>query len=104
MSNLYYTRLWQYAEQNLVPTIYYDKLYRKEYLPTRVRYSQFFFFAGFIGMSVYFMGSKTSSGMFVQSSNQGDLSSRRYYTTGREFVNPIAAMLNRSAASSQASK
>ena len=104
MSNLYRTRLWQYAEQNMLPTIYYDKLYRKEYLPTRVRYNQALFFAGFLGMAWFFMGDKTGSGMFVQSSDKSDLGSRRYYTTGRAFVNPVAMMLNRSAASSHASK
>ena len=60
----YNTRLFEYAGQNIGFGIHYDKIYKKEYLPSRIRYNQFFFYAGFFGMSYYLMSSKRGGSMF----------------------------------------
>ena len=38
----------RYGANNLQFGLYYDKVFKKEYLPTRIRYNQFFFYAGLI--------------------------------------------------------
>ena len=38
-------RLVSYYTMNYNFSIYYDKMYKKEYLPSRIRYNQFFFYA-----------------------------------------------------------
>ena len=40
-------RLSDYMLHNFNFGLYYDKIYKKEYLPSRIRYNQFFFFAAF---------------------------------------------------------
>ena len=35
----------RYGATNLQFGIYYDKVFKKEYLPSRIRYSQFFFYS-----------------------------------------------------------
>jgi hypothetical protein len=35
----------RYMPNNIGFSIYYDKVHKKEYLPSRVRYNQFFFYA-----------------------------------------------------------
>ena len=63
-------RLAQYAVHNLNFGIYYDKLYKKEYLPSRIRYNQFFFYAA-LGFSAYYLlGSKNGGGMFCPKDNK----------------------------------
>ena len=44
----FWRRLYEYGANNLQFTIYYDKVFRKEYLPSRIRYNQFFFYSIFI--------------------------------------------------------
>ena len=54
--------VYRYGAGNLNFGVYYDKVNRKEYLPSRVRYNQFFFYA----IAVYFFATLHSK---VRSSN-----------------------------------
>ena len=49
------------AGNNGLPAVYYDKIYKKEYLPSRIRYNQFFFFAGFFSISAYLFSKRADS-------------------------------------------
>ena len=44
------SRLARYGATNLQFGIYYDKIFKKEYLPSRIRYNQFFFY----GITLWF--------------------------------------------------
>ncbi len=37
----------RYGSTNLQFGLYYDKVFKKEYMPSRIRYNQFFFYAIF---------------------------------------------------------
>ena len=93
-------RLRMYIAQNFNFSIYYQKLYAKEMLPSRIRYNQFFFWGAFVLASKYLLFRP----MFAQSSNENNLGATRFYTSERAVVNPVARMLNRSAAASHASQ
>ena len=41
----------RYGANNLNVTVYYDKVFKKEYLPSRIRYNQFFFYS----LAFYFL-------------------------------------------------
>ena len=55
---LHSSRMSKYMVHNLNFGIYYDKIYKKEYLPTRIRYNQFFFYTLLIGGFMTFMSKK----------------------------------------------
>ncbi len=93
-------RLGIYLSQNLSFSLYYDKMYKKEYLPSRVRYNQFFFFATLTAFSSYFLFKP----MFAVNSNKSSISGQRYYTSDRSFVNMFARSMNKSSAKSQVAK
>ena len=96
----YSERLMTYASQNLNFSLYYDKLYKKEYLPSRIRYNQFFFYAGLIVAMRYLM-----QPMFAQKTGNGnDLNSYKYYTGDRAAVNIFARQFNKSAVDSHVAK
>ena len=61
---LFRERLFHYAAANFNTGLYYDKIYKKEYLPSRIRYNAFFFYAALIGVgTTVFWGKR--SGMFA---------------------------------------
>ena len=49
--------MYRYGANNFSFSFYYDKIYKKEYLPSRIRYSQFFFYS-FIAYYAYNFRSK----------------------------------------------
>lgn len=57
----YNSRLYEYVAVNAGFGIHYDKRFKKEYLPSRVRYNQFFFYTGLFTMG-YYMLSKNRGG------------------------------------------
>jgi len=44
------SRIIRYAMSNMFPHIHYEKLFKKEYLPSRIRYSQFVFYVALAGL------------------------------------------------------
>lgn len=54
--------LYRYSACNLQFTVYYDKVFKKEYLPSRIRYNQFFFYLA-LGYWIYHMNSNVSRGI-----------------------------------------
>ena len=48
---LFRERLFDYLGNSGHFNIYYDKIYKKEYLPSRIRYNQFFFYGALISFS-----------------------------------------------------
>jgi hypothetical protein len=46
----------------MLPALYYNKKYTKEYLPSRIRYNQFFFWAG---MAAFFYFWRPAVSQFV---------------------------------------
>ena len=104
----YNSRLYEYVAANAGFGIHYDKIYKKEYLPSRVRYSQFFFYTGFITLSYFVLSKNRGGSNFSPKQNElaptSDLSERKYYTSDRAVVNPIMRILNSQAASSHSSK
>ena len=93
-----------YAPLNLNFAINYDKLYKKEYLPSRIRYSQFFFYTFLIGGCYGLLSYRAGGGMFCpKQGNDNNLGNRRYYTSSRSIVNIFARTANKQAASSHAS-
>ena len=81
----------EYASVNFGFSIYYDKIYKKEYLPSRIRYSQFFFYTLLFG-GVYTLLSKKNGGSnFCPSVNgrnpEQDMSKWKYYSSDRAIVN-----------------
>ena len=101
-------RLAQYMVHNFNFGIYYDKIYKKEYLPSRIRYNQFFFYAALGFSAYYFLGSKTGGGMFCPKDNAlnqtSELADRKYYTSPRSVVNIFMRQMNSSSAKSHAAK
>ncbi len=87
MSGMFNERFIHYMSCNFNFSLQYDKLYKKEYLPSRIRYNQFFFWTFFAAASYTCF----SKGMFSTSvgSNPENLGARRYYTSERAVVNPI---------------
>jgi len=75
---------------NAPPGVYYDKVFKKEYLPSRIRYNQFFFYA-FLLSSCYYL-SRKHWGM-VDEKNM-NLGTRKYFTTERRYVNSISRARN----------
>mgnify|MGYP006130177303 CR=1 FL=1 len=105
---LHKARLFEYLSSNIGFGIHYDKIYKKEYLPSRIRYSQFFFYTG-LATGCYFFLSKSRGGSnFSPQENQlsptSDLSERKYYTSERSVVNPVMRIFNTQAAASHVSK
>ena len=98
-------RLLNYLYNNGGFSIYYDKLYKKEYLPTRIRYNQFFFFASLIGGCTLLFSKSNGGGMFCKMNGEdGELANRKYFTTERSFVNIVARAANSSSVSSHVAK
>ena len=93
-------RLWFYAQQNCNFGIHYDKIYRKEYLPSRIRYNQFFFYVGLAGIFAYLY----TKPHHVSGADGQDLSQRRYFTSDRAIVNFFARQYNRQAVAAQVKK
>ena len=97
-------RVCSYAIHNFNFGIYYDKIYKKEYLPTRIRYNQFFFFAAFFGGCAMLMNKQRKGGMFCKMDERDpELANRKYYTSDRACVNMIMRGINYSSASSAVS-
>ena len=88
----FWRRLYEYGANNLQFTIYYDKVFRKEYLPSRIRYNQFFFYAA----AIWFVYTLHQRNWMFTSEDQKDLGQRRYYTIGRPFQNLIARSADQS--------
>ena len=104
---LYMERMWHFAVANTNFGIHYNKIFKKEYLPSRIRYNQFFFWIAFWGGCYGLLSYKAGGGMLCPqegTTGEKELGLRRYYTTDRSCVNIIARMLNKSGASSHASK
>ena len=78
----------------------YNKLYKAEYLPARVKYNQFFFLATLGAWAAYNAGSLWG----FTDEREKDLGARRYYTMPRRFTNPVTNGLDKSALSSHISK
>ena len=93
-------RLLSYYAQNFNFAIYYDKLYKKEYLPSRIRYNQFFFFAS-LAVACKFLLFKP---MFSTTSDPNNLAARKYYTTDRSIVNFFMRQANRGTVASHVGK
>ena len=81
----FWRRLYEYGASNLQFGIYYDKVFRKEYLPSRIRYNQFFFFA-FLGCFLFNLHSRHWS---FTNEKEKSLGLRKYFTIGRPFENFI---------------
>eukprot|EP00347_Sterkiella_histriomuscorum_P014692 403359914 len=79
-------RLGEYACNNFGFSIYYDKVHKKEYLPSRVRYNQFFFYS----VLFYFVFKQAHTRWQLVDERQKDLGKRRYFTLPRTYSNPIA--------------
>lgn len=78
--------------------VQYNKLFKNEYLPWRVRCSQILFVSAMLyGLTLV----RSSDFTNTDASTLGD---RRYYSTARAYVNPIQAGLNASSARSQVSR
>ena len=106
-SALFRERMLQYSGMNFSFSLYYDKLYKKEYLPSRIRYNQFFFWAAFIGLGYGLLSKRSGGGMFCPKEGapgQTELADRKYYTSERSVVNIIMRQVNKSSVSSHVSK
>ena len=70
--------------------VYYEKIFKKEYLPTRIRYNQFFFYAGLIG-GYFWLKSQNKRGCDFCVSNPADpeLAHREYFSSDRAVVNVV---------------
>merc|ERR1712156_114034 len=76
--------------------VQYNRLFKNEYLPGRVKYNTFFFIA--VAGSLYaFQRSKLWG--FVDES-QTDLGERRYYCLPRRYTNPVTNGMDRSSLAS----
>ena len=106
-SSVFYSRLYDYMSTNFFFSIYYDKLYRKEYLPSRIRYNQFFFYGGLLVLGSVYLSNK-NNGMLCPTESKvrsgDDLGNRRYYTSERTFVNFLKRSMNKSETATQANK
>ena len=91
-------RALEYAGSNFGFGIHYDKIYKKEYLPSRIRYSQFYFYSAFFGLSYFLLSKKNGGGMFAPQEGSvapsGNLSESKYYTSDRAVVNPLMIIYN----------
>ena len=90
--------------QNLNFGIYYDKLFKKEYLPTRIRYNQFFFYTAFFFGAYLVMSKKNAGSMFCKVEGDGELANRKYFTSDRACTNLLMRQMNKSAVSSHVAK
>ena len=77
---VFWRRLYEYGANNAFPALYYDKVFRKEYQPSRIRYNQFFFFAVFFGFLIVWPRCSWTN-------EWRSLDNRKYYTTPRAFSN-----------------
>lgn len=78
--------------------VQYNKLFKNEYLPWRVRCSQLLFVTAML-----YGYSFVRSQDFVETENK-PMGARRYYSSARAYVNPIQAGLNASSARSHVAK
>ena len=83
-------RLLKYMEVNLFPSIYYDKIYTKAYLPSRIRYNQFFFYSCLAFFGYGLLSKSNGGGSFCPMEESEDLSKRVYYSSDRPVINLIA--------------
>ena len=93
-------RMWTYYTHNFNFSIYYDKLYRKEYLPSRISYNQFFFYSALFASCSFLLFAPQWS----TTTDEKNLGARRYYTSDRTLVNMLSRGMNKSAAASHVSK
>ena len=88
----------------------YNKVFKPEYLPGRVRFNQFFFFLGlgslwvanrrYVSLSM----SEVLKGWQFTDTRVKTLGERKYYSMDRAYVNPIQASIDRSLVRSQVSQ
>ena len=103
--NLHRSRLSAYATQHLNFGIYYDKIYKKEYLPTRIRYNQFFFYFGLASCCYLLLKKGKGGGLFCKMDEADpELANRRYFTSERSVVNLLMRQMNKSSMSSHMAK
>ena len=93
----FWNRQGNYLAENAMFSVYYNKIYKQQYLPSRIRYSQFFFFISFAVCCKLYVANRSQN-------NQADYSQRRYYTSERPIVNFIQRIINAQSAAGQASK
>ncbi len=67
-------------------------MFRKEYLPSRIRYNQ----ALFYGVGIWFLWTLHQRNWMFTSEDEKDLGQRRYYTIGRPFQNIFARSMDQS--------
>ncbi|CDW80949.1 UNKNOWN [Stylonychia lemnae] len=96
----FHRRCYLYLSKNALPSIYYDKVFKKEYLPSRVRYNQFFFYAA---LGYYIFKLKAGRQLFVDEGER-NLGQRKYYTSARSYQNFIAARSDQSSLRSHEQK
>ena len=98
-NKLFISRFLEYTGNTINFGIYYNKIYKKEYLPTRIRYNQVFFYAGLISLSYCLLSQRFGGGQFLKvyqcCDKDQDLSKRKYYSSGRPVVNMFARVFNR---------
>ena len=102
---LFRDRLMCYMHNNLNFGIYYDKIYKKEYLPSRIRYNQFFFYAALFGGVTLMMKASTGGGAFcVKKDADPELANRKFFSSDRACVNIFMRQMNKGAMSSHVAK
>mmetsp|Transcript_4817 Transcript_4817/g.8264 ORF Transcript_4817/g.8264 Transcript_4817/m.8264 type:complete len:97 (-) Transcript_4817:149-439(-) len=88
-SYIFWNRLNMYSSANFGFTAYYQKIYKKEYLPTRVRYNQFFYYL--LAMPIFYLiFSKSHSQFAPRASNEDPV---KFYTTEKSYVNFVRRAL-----------
>ena len=95
---LFNQRWWSYVGNNFGFSLHYDKVFKKEYLPSRIRYNQFFFFAGLTTGFMYLLSNRS------QAPTSTDLSQRKYYSGDRTVVNMFQRAMNSSSAKNHANR
>ena len=80
-----YGRVFTYYVKNIIPTLYYNKMYKNAYLPSRVRYNQAIFFS-LCAFSVYWAHTHWHYG-FVEENKP--INERRFYTFPTQWANTI---------------
>ena len=105
---LFRARLGEYMTANFNFGLYYDKIYKKEYLPSRIRYNQFFFYTFLVGGIYMFSSKKNGGSLFCPAVNSqqpdDQMAHWKYYTSDRAVVNFLMRQVNKQNAKSQAQK
>ena len=79
-------RVFTYYVKNSVPTLYYNKMYKNEYLPTRVRYNHVLFVSA-LAFSVYYAHTHWHYGFAEENK---PINERRFYTFPTYWTNWIS--------------